>query len=357
MTSEPAAQPSTEDELSRRTARLEKLTAHFGDPFHITRFAKSHSAKDIKDKYAALPAGEKTADHVTVAGRIMAIRNNGMFVVILDDTDRLQIFHDIKNLPPERLQLLELLDLGDIIGVKGIVRRTPRGEITVDGEEVTVLSKALEPPPEKFHGLKDVDARFRHREQDLVATPRTRETLRARYKMIAAIRQFLNERGFLEVETPVLQTLAGGALAKPFVTHHNALDLPLYMRIATELHLKRLVIGGLSEKIYEIGRLFRNEGISPRHNPEFTSIELYQAYVDFTAMIDITEAIIFEVAMKLHGTGNVKFADIGIDFTPPWPRKGMVDLIREHTGLDLYKHPDPVAAREQASKIGVKTEP
>src|ERR1700722_18669156 len=355
MTSEPAAQPSTEDELSRRTARLEKLTAHFGDPFHITRFAKSHSAKDIKDKYAALPAGEKTADHVTVAGRIMAIRNNGMFVVILDDTDRLQIFHDIKNLPPERLQLLELLDLGDIIGVKGIVRRTPRGEITVDGEEVTVLSKALEPPPEKFHGLKDVDQRFRHREQDLVASPKTREALRARYKMVAVIRQYLNERGFIEAETPVLQTIAGGALARPFITHHNALDMPLYLRIATELHLKRLVIGGLSEKLFGIGRCFRNEGISPRHNPEFTSLELYQAYVDFTAMIDITEAIIQDVAMTLHGTTKIKFADTELDFTPPWPRKSMTDLILQHTKLDLAKFPEAEAARNEAQKIGVST--
>ena len=346
---------SSEDEPARRSTRLDRLTKEFGDPFRIASFAKTHSAQQIKDKYAALPAGEKTADKVAVAGRIMAVRNNGMFIVMLDDTDRLQIFHDLKNLPPKRAELLELLDLGDIIGVTGTVRRTPRGEITVDAAELTVLSKALEPPPEKFHGLKDVDARFRHREQDLVATPRTRETLRARYKMIAAIRQFLNERGFLEVETPVLQTLAGGALAKPFVTHHNALDLPLYMRIATELHLKRLVIGGLSEKIYEIGRLFRNEGTSPRHNPEFTTIELYQAYVDFTAMIDITEAIIHHVCMSLHGTTKVKYAEVELDFTPPWPRKGMVDLIREHTGLDLYKHLDPAAAREQAKKIGVST--
>jgi lysyl-tRNA synthetase class 2 len=354
---DPAALPPVEDELSRRTARLEKLTERFGDPFNVTQFAKTHAAKDIKDKHAALPAGEKTADHVVVAGRIMAIRNGGMFIVLLDDTDRLQIFHDIKHVPPERAELLGLLDLGDIIGVKGTVRRTPRGEITVDADELVVLAKALEPPPEKFHGLKDVDARFRHREQDLVATPRTRETLRARYKMIAAVRQFLNERGFLEVETPMLHVIAGGALAKPFITHHNKLDMPLYMRIATELHLKRLVIGGLSEKIYEIGRIFRNEGISPRHNPEFTSLELYQAYVDFTAMIEITEAIIHEVAMKLHGTPKVKFADIELDFTPPWPRKGMVDLIREHTKLDLYKFPDPAAAREQAKKIGVPIEP
>ena len=190
--SESPVPTSSEDELSRRAAQLAKLTEKFGDPFQVTRFAKTHSATAIKEKYAGLPAGEKTTDKVAVAGRIMAIRNNGMFIVILDDTDRLQIFHDLKNLPAaNRAELLDLLDLGDIIGVTGIVRRTPRGEITVDADELTVLAKALEPPPEKFHGLKDVDARFRHREQDLVATPRTRETLRARYKMIAAIRKLL----------------------------------------------------------------------------------------------------------------------------------------------------------------------
>ena len=347
----------TEEELSRRTARLEQLTKQFGDPFRVTQFPKTHDALAIKEKYAALSGGEKTTDRVSVAGRIIAIRNDGMFIVILDDTDRLQIFHDIRQIPVERAQLLELLDLGDIIGVTGLVRRTPRGEITVDAEELQVLSKALEPPPEKFHGLKDVDARFRHREQDLVATQRTRETLRARYKMIAAIRQFLYERGFIEAETPVLQTLAGGALAKPFVTHHNTLDLPLYLRIATELHLKRLVIGGLSEKVFEIGRLFRNEGISPRHNPEFTTIELYQAYVNFTAMIEMVEAIVSHVARVLHGTTKIKFADVELDFTPPWPRRGMVDLVREHTDLDLYKHADAHAARVAAAKIGVATEP
>ncbi len=348
---------TVEDEAARRLNQLEKLTAVAGDPFRITKFDKTHDATGIKAKYEKLAAGEKTADEVSVAGRVMAIRNNGMFIVILDDTDRLQIFHDIKAISKERSDLLNLIDLGDIIGVKGIIRRTPRGEITVDAVDLTVLTKALEPPPEKFHGLKDVDARFRHREQDLVATPHTREALRARYKMVAAIRQYLNERGFLEAETPVLQTLAGGALAKPFITHHNALDMPLYLRIATELHLKRLVIGGLSEKVYEIGRLFRNEGISPRHNPEFTTIELYQAYVDYTAMIDITEALVSHVAQTLHGTTNVKFADIEIDFTPPWPRRSMVDLIKEHTKLDLYAFPDATAAREQAAKIGVRLEP
>jgi lysyl-tRNA synthetase, class II len=354
---EPATPPDAESELSRRTARLEKLAQRFGDPFHLTQFGKTHAANEIKDKYAALSAGEKTSDRVKVAGRILAIRNNGMFIIILDDTDRLQIFHDLKHLPAERAELLKLLDLGDIIGVTGLVRRTPRGEITVDASELLVLAKALEPPPEKFHGLKDVDVRFRRREQDLVATPRARETLRARYQMIATIRQFLYERGFLEVETPMLHVIPGGALAKPFATHHNKLNMPLYLRVAPELHLKRLVIGGLAEKLFEINRCFRNEGVSPRHNPEFTSLELYQAYVDFTAMIDLTEAIVCEVAMNLHGMPRVKFTDIDLDFTPPWPRRGMVDLIREYVGLDLYAYPDADEAREAANAVGIATEP
>ena len=357
-TAAPAQAPvSHEDELARRTAKLEKLTAKFGDPFHITKFDKTHSATAIKEKFAALAAGEKTEERVSVAGRIMANRNDGMFIVILDDTDRLQIFHNIKEVTPDQAAVLELVDLGDIIGVTGIVRRTPRGEITVDAENVIILSKALEPPPEKFHGLKDVDARFRHREQDLVATPRTRETLRARYKMIAAIRTFLYDRGFLEVETPMLHVLAGGATAKPFITHHNALDMSLYMRIAPELYLKRLVIGGISEKLFEINRNFRNEGVSPRHNPEFTMLELYNAYVDFTSMLEITEAIIVHVAKTLHGTTKLKFGELELDFTSPWPRRSMTDLIKEHTGVDFNAFPDAKDAREQATKIGVKTEP
>lgn len=348
-----------EDEVVRRHAQLDKLTAFSGSPYDITKFGKTHSSIAVKTQFEPLAAGEKTEKEVAVAGRVMAIRNDGMFIVILDDTDRLQIFHDIKAVTPERKKLLELVDLGDIIGVTGLVRRTPRGEITVDAVDMKILSKALEPPPEKFHGLKDVEARFRHREQDLVATPRTRDTLRARYKMIAAIRQFLYEQGYLEVETPMLHVIAGGASAKPFITHHNKLDMPLYMRIAPELHLKRLVIGGISEKVFEINRNFRNEGVSPRHNPEFTMLELYRAYVDFTSMIDITEAIVAHVAMTLHGATKVKFGDVELDFTPPWPRRGMVDLIKEYTKtkLDLYAHPDPEDAREQAAKVGVKLEP
>ncbi|MDP9126783.1 MAG: lysine--tRNA ligase, partial [Pseudomonadota bacterium] len=258
---------------------------------------------------------------------------------------------------PEQTALLKLTDLGDIVGVTGIVRRTPRGEITVDATTMTVLAKALEPPPEKFHGLKDIEARFRHREQDLAATPRTRETLRSRYKMIAGMRQFLYERGFLEVETPMLHVMAGGAIAKPFVTHHNKLDMPLYLRVAPELHLKRLVIGGLSEKVFEINRCFRNEGLSPRHNPEFTSLEVYQSYVDFTTMIDLVEELVHGAALALHGTPKVKYSDVEIDFTPPWPRKAMADLVREYAGLDLYAHPEAESARDAAKAIGVATAP
>lgn len=345
-----------EDERARRLHRLDTLTARFGNPFDETRFNKTHSAQVIKKQFEALENGEKTDVTVAIAGRIMAIRNNGMFLDIMDDSDRVQAFHDLKNTSPERLELLSLLDLGDIIGVTGKVRRTPRGEITVDADDLKVLSKALEPPPEKYHGLKDVEVRFRHREQDIASSQKTRDTLRTRFKMITALRRFLDEKDFLEVETPMLHVIAGGALAKPFTTHHNALDMPLYLRIAPELHLKRLVIGGLSEKVFEINRNFRNEGMSPRHNPEFTMIELYQAYVDFTAMIDLTESIVEHLAKTLHGTTKIKFGDKEIDFTAPWPRKSMVDLVTEHTGVDFYGLTDPVAAREAAAKIGVKTQ-
>ena len=345
---------AVEDEVARRNARLEKITAEYGNPFHETRFDKTHSAAQVKQQFEHLANGEKTEANVSVAGRIMAIRNNGMFIDLQDDSDRVQIFHDLKNTPEKILELLKLLDLGDIIGVSGVVRRTPRGEITVDATSLKLLSKALEPPPEKYHGLKDVETRFRHREQDIASSAKTRETLRNRFKMIAAIRSFLNQKDFMEVETPMLHVIAGGALAKPFTTHHNALNMPLYMRIAPELHLKRIVIGGLSEKIYEINRCFRNEGLSPKHNPEFTSIEIYQAYVDFREMIEIAESIVAHVAMTLHGTTKIKFGDKEIDFTTPWPRKSMVDLITEHTGLDFYKIPDPTAARDAAAKIGVK---
>lgn len=356
MTDAQNAPVAVEDEVARRTARLEKIIADYGNPFHETRFDKTHGAAQVKQQFEHLTNGEKTDTSVSVAGRVMAIRNNGMFLDIQDDSDRVQVFHDLKNTPEKMLELLKLLDLGDIVGVSGVVRRTPRGEITVDATDLKLLSKALEPPPEKYHGLKDIETRFRHREQDIASSAKTRLTLRARFKMLAEIRSFLNKKDFLEVETPMMHVIAGGALAKPFTTHHNALNMPLYLRIAPELHLKRVVIGGLSEKVYEINRCFRNEGLSPKHNPEFTSIEIYQAYVDFREMIDIAESIVEHVALALHGTTKIKFGDKELDFTTPWPRKSMVDLITEHTGVDFYQITDPVEARNAAAKIGVKTQ-
>jgi len=336
------------------------ITEKYGNPFHQTKFDKTDSASEIKSKFDHLENGERTEENVSVAGRITAYRNNGMFIDLLDDSDKIQVFHNIKEIKssdPDKAAYLKLLDLGDIIGVKGIVRRTPRGEITVDAKEFTLLlSKAIEPPPEKYHGLKDTETRYRHREQDLVSSEKSRNALRARFKMTSYIRQFLNDQNFLEVETPMMHSVAGGAIAKPFKTHHNALDIPLFMRIAPELHLKRLVIGGVSEKLYEINRCFRNEGISYKHNPEFTSLEIYQAYADFTDMIELTETIVAHACMKLNGSTKITYGETEIDLSAPWPRKSMVDLITEHTGLDLYKITDPKEATDEAQKIGVHLE-
>ena len=345
------------DHIAQRNLKLAEITKDYGNPFEITRFDKKNNAADIKKQFENLANGEKTDVTVTIAGRAMAIRNNGMFIDLLDASDRIQVFHNLKEAPEAVLKLLKLLDLGDIIGVEGIVRRTPRGELTVDATKLTVLAKALEPPPEKYHGLKDTEFRYRHREQDLVANEKSRQTLRSRFRIISAMRRTLDDAGFLEVETPILHNVAGGALAKPFNTHHNALDIPLYLRIATELHLKRLVIGGLSEKVYEIGRIFRNEGISPRHNPEFTSVEIYQAYVDFEAMMVLTENLVADACRLVHGSTKCMFNDMELDFTPPFRRASIFDLIKEHTGVDFHDYPTVEAAREQAQKLKVPTDP
>ncbi len=353
----PAPEASIDELRAQRLAKLAELTKEFGNPFHITRFAKESAIKELQEKFKDIPAGEKTSTNTRIAGRVMAIRNSGMFLDVLDDSGRMQVFHNLKEIDEKTTRLLKLLDLGDIVGVEGVIRRTPRGELTLDATQLTVLSKALEIPPEKYHGLKDIEFRYRHREQDLVATDKSRETLRNRFRIISTIRHVLDGQGFLEVETPILHNIAGGALAKPFNTHHNALDIPLYLRIATELHLKRLVIGGLGEKLYEIGRIFRNEGISPKHNPEFTSIEIYQAYVDFEAMIAITETLAAESCKAIHGSTKCTFSGVELDFTPPFRRASMLDLIQEHTGHDFRKIREPLKAHALAITIGAKTEP
>ena len=263
-----------------------------------------------------------------VAGRIRAMRNSGMFIDLHDASGKIQIFcHKDFCSVPKRWRLVRLLDIGDLIGVEGLVRRTPRGELTVNATAVTVLAKALRPLPEKYHGLADIELRYRQRYLDLIMNPQSRETLRRRSRVVAAMRSHLVERGYLEVETPMLHTIPGGASAKPFVTHHNALDIDLYLRIAPELHLKRLLVGGLADKLFEINRCFRNEGLSPRHNPEFTTLELYEAYVDYTAMMKLTEELVAHVAETVLGTLRISYGGTEIDLSPPWPRRSMAELV------------------------------
>src|SRR5207249_1356506 len=250
------------------------------------------------------------------------------------------------------LALLRLLDIGDLIGVEGLIRRTPRGELTIHATALTVLAKALRPLPEKSHGLADIELRYRQRYLDLIMNPQSRDTLRRRSRIVAAMRSFLLARGYLEVETPMLHTIPGGAAAKPFITHHNALDIELYLRIAPELHLKRLVVGGLSDKVFEINRCFRNEGLSPRHNPEFTSLELYEAYADYTDMMALTEAIVAHVAETAAAGRQIAYGGTSIDLSPPWPRRSMAELVLDHTGTDFLATDNAETAREAAGHLG-----
>jgi lysyl-tRNA synthetase class 2 len=324
------------EENQFRQARLEKLRelrALGVEPYPYA-FPRTHEAAEIEARYKDIAPGTETGDTVAVAGRIRAVRNSGMFIDLHDASGKIQVFNHKDFLPAEQIQMVKLLDLGDLVGVEGAVRRTPRGELTINARKVTLLAKALLPLPEKYHGLTDIETRYRQRYLDLVMNPESRETLKARSLVIAAMRRWLIDRGFLEVETPMLHVIPGGASAKPFVTHHNTLDMDLYLRIAPELHLKRLVVGGF-EKVFEINRCFRNEGISPRHNPEFTSLELYEAYVDYTEMIAITEGLVAEAATTVQKTTRIRYQGRDIDLTPPWPRKSMCALVAEATGHDF----------------------
>ncbi len=351
------AEKKDEEDLNQyRAQRLEKLAKlrELGiDPYPYG-FPVSATASELDAKYKDLAPGTETRDQVTVAGRIRAIRNSGMFIDLHDSTGKIQVFNHKDKLSARGMAILPLLDLGDIIGVSGIVRRTPRGELTVNGADLAVLAKALMPLPEKFHGLTDLETRYRQRYLDLIMNEDSRETLRRRSRIVAVMRRLLIERGFLEVETPMLHAVPGGASAKPFVTHHNALDLDLYMRVAPELHLKRLLIGGLSDKLFEINRNFRNEGISPRHNPEFTSLELYQAFVDYTAMMEMAEYLIGSVAQEVLGKTGIPYGKHVIELKGPWPRKSMAALVREKTGVDFLAIDDVTTARQAANKLGAQ---
>jgi lysyl-tRNA synthetase class 2 len=343
---------SAEKEL--RNIRLEKmntLRSRGINPYPY-KFCRSHTTTLLQEKYKDLPNESFTEDSVAVAGRIRSIRNSGMFIDLHDETGSIQIFSPLKELPEEFTALLSLLDLGDWIGVHGMIRRTKRGELTVNANSLELLSKSLLPLPEKYHGLTDIETRYRQRYIDLIVNEESRDRLRKRSRIIAAIRTYLSDQGFLEVETPMLHIIPGGAAAKPFLTHHNALDLPMYLRIAPELHLKRLMVGGLSDKIFEMNRCFRNEGISPRHNPEFTSVELYQTLADYYDMMNLTEGLIQYVAEKVLGTTMVTYNGIEIDLSSPWPRKSMVELVKERTGVDFSQIHTTHEAREAAQKIG-----
>jgi lysyl-tRNA synthetase class 2 len=333
-----------------RKGKLESLRALGVDPYPVS-FTRTDEAVALEARYADLAAGAETGDRVNVAGRIRAMRNSGMFIDLHDASGKIQIFNHKDYLPPEMLAILRLLDVGDLIGVEGLVRRTPRGELTVNAASLTVLAKALRPLPEKYHGLADIELRYRQRYLDLIMNPDSRETLRRRSRIIATLREQLAARGYLEVETPMLHAIPGGASARPFVTHHNTLDMDLYLRIAPELHLKRLLIGGLADGVFEINRCFRNEGLSPRHNPEFTSLEVYVAYVDYRAMMTLTEDLVTGAAQTAAGSLRVDYGGAAIDLTPPWPRRSMAELVQEATGIDFLSL-DTAAAREAANALG-----
>jgi len=324
---------------AERRRKLDALKALNIDPYPYS-FKRTHLCNELQEKYKDLPSDTRTQDEVVIAGRVHNQRNDWMFVDLHDISGRIQVFSDAKTRAEHLQTLLPLLDKGDHIGVRGTVRRTPRGELTVDIIEVTVLSKTLLPLPEIIEGkqrrlgIADVETRYRQRYLDLIVNPKSRENLQKRAIMVREIRNFLDEKNFLEIETPILNTEAGGAAARPFTTHHNALDLDLYLRIATELHLKRLAVGGF-ERVYEIGRIFRNEGISIKHNPEFTSIEVYWAYTDVYEMMDLTEDLVRTVAKKVNGSEAVIYQGTEIDFSKPFRKVTMQDLVFEHTGKTL----------------------
>jgi lysyl-tRNA synthetase class 2 len=322
-------------------------------PYH---YEKSHTHAELQARYESLETGVETEDAVSVAGRVMALRNSGMFIDLQDPTGKIQVFCHKENLSPEMLEALKLVDIGDLIGAKGTIRRTPRGELSVKSTEITLLGKSLLPLPEKYHGLTDIETRYRQRYLDLIMNPESRDTLVKRSLIVAEIRRLLSGKGFLEVETPMLQTIAGGASAKPFTTHHNTLDIDMYLRIAPELFLKRLIVGGISEKVFELNRNFRNEGISPKHNPEFTMMELYQAYADYNDMMDLTEEIITHAAQTVLGTTVIQYQGQEINLKGPWPRKSMIDCVKEATGVDFNTILTDADARAAAQQLNVEVE-
>lgn len=326
-----------------RREKLKELQDEGKDPYEITKFNRTNTAGEIKANYEQFEQ-----KNVTVAGRIIAKRIMGKasFCTIQDSDEKIQSYVSINDLGEESYKAFKTWDIGDFIGITGFVFKTRTEEISVHAKEVTLLSKSLRPLPEKFHGLKDVDLRYRQRYVDLIVNPEVKKTFEMRSQIITEIRRILDEKGYLEVDTPMLNTISGGATAKPFMTHHNALNIDMYLRIATELNLKRLIVGGY-DKVYEMGRIFRNEGMDIRHNPEFTTIELYEAYADYNDMMDMVEELFSKCAIKVLGTTKVTYQGQEIELKPGWKRISMIDSIKEVTGIDFNK----IDSDEEAIKL------
>ncbi len=337
-----------------RESRLAKLNAlqELGYNPYPYRFQPSDFAAELQEKYKDLEAGTDTEDRVTIAGRAMAVRNSGMFIDVKDNSGKIQAFCHKNHLSEQDLEILKNLDVGDLVGISGYVRRTPRGELSVAAEKFDIISKALQPLPEKFHGLTDVEARYRQRYVDFIMNDDSRDIFKKRCRITSAIRRWFEEHQFMEVETPMLHSIMGGANAKPFITHHNTLDMDLYLRIAPELFLKRLVVGGF-DRVFEIGRNFRNEGIDKSHNPEFTGLEAYQAYADYNDMADLFADMIPYVAEKVLGTKVITFNGQEIDLSKGFARKSIVDLVKEYVGIDLLQAQTVEEARAMAKSVGV----
>ena len=362
---QPQREPNSSSNLDEiRATRLEKVEQlkKIGLIPYAYQWKSSHDAASLQDKYASLKNGEEVEVDVAIAGRIIARRVFGKlaFFSLQDESGTIQLYLDKKEIQAHMSELesafnhlKKLTDTGDIIGVKGSIKRTEKGELSVKVKEYEILTKSLLPLPDKWHGLTDTEKRYRQRYVDLIVNPQVRQTFRRRAQITASIRRYLENQGFIEIETPVLQSEAGGAEARPFITYHNTLEMDLYLRIATELHLKRLIVGGF-EKVFEMGRIFRNEGVSTKHNPEFTSIELYQAYADYNDMMELTEAIITTAAEEVLGTLNITYQGEQIDLSTPWRRVTMNDIVKEKSGLDFEAFIDFETAKTEVKKAGLE---
>jgi lysyl-tRNA synthetase class 2 len=348
-----------DDLIQQRLDKLERIRNRGVDPYPRS-YRRTHTAEEAKELLKKNEeAGKTEAEQVSLAGRIMAIRKMGKssFFDLQDGSGKIQLIFTSSALENEAAaELFKDLDIGDFIGIKGGLMRTRTGEPTVHVEQFSLLSKSLLPLPEKYHGLQDVDSRHRQRYLDLISNQEVKDTFRMRSRIIAAIRNYLNGKGFLEVETPVLQPSAGGALARPFITHHHSLDCDFYLRIALELHLKRLIIGGF-DKVYELGRIFRNEGLSIKHNPEFTMLESYQAYADYKDIMDMLEDMVSSVIKEISGDFKFSYGENTIDFTPPWQRLDLRETILKYSGIDFIQFPDVVSLRNEMLKKNMEVDP